>query len=113
MTQEEIEYTKRCIQEDVHRFYIWRKWIRVRNQVLEIDKFECQDCRKNGIYKKATTVHHCQFLRLHPETALDIEYIFNGKRQRNLISLCHECHEARHGYRKRKEEEPLTEERWD
>lgn len=113
MTEREIEFTRRCISEDVHRFYAWQRWIDVREQVLRMDRYECQDCKRKRIYTKATTVHHNQYLKKHPETALDIFYTFQGERKRNLISLCHDCHEARHGYRKREEEKPLTEERWD
>lgn len=111
MTESEIAYVQQCIKTDIHGFYTWSKWLRVRQQVLEIDKHECQDCKSHGRYTKATTVHHQQFVKNHPELALEIWYTFQGKRYRNLVSLCHECHEARHGYR-RKKKELLTEERW-
>ena len=113
ITQEEIIYTKECIRKDVHQFYIWSKWKRVREEVLKMDHYECQDCRAAGQYTKATTVHHCQFLKKHPEHALDIWYEFHEKKYRNLVSLCRECHEKRHGYRKPEEKKPLTEERWE
>lgn len=112
MTDSEISYVKQCIREDVHRFYTWSKWIRVRSHVLEIDKHECQDCKARGVYTKATTVHHNQHVKKHPEQSLEIWYKFRGKRYRNLVSLCHVCHEARHGYRKKESKAPLTEERW-
>jgi predicted HNH restriction endonuclease len=35
----------------------------------------------------------------------------HGKTKRNLISLCHNCHEIEHGYRQQTKE-LLTEERW-
>lgn len=41
-----------------------------------------------------------------------ILYVARTKK-RNLISLCHDCHEEVHGYRKKEEKKPLTEERWD
>lgn len=115
MTSEQLLYVKRCISDnDVHRFYIWKPWLHKRIEVLELDHYECQDCKAKGIYTPATTVHHNQFLRKHPETALDIYYEYKGIRYRNLISLCHECHEKRHGYRsKKKRDGPLTIERWD
>lgn len=113
MTKEQIEYVKNCINTNVHNFYIWSEWQKVRTQVLLMDKFECQDCKKRGRYTKANTVHHHQFLKKYPELALEIFYEFKGKRYRNLISLCHDCHEARHGYRKKEEKKLLTEERWD
>ena len=112
MTDSDNAYVRQCIQEDIHRFYVWSKWLHVRNQVLQEDKHECQDCRAKGIYTKATTVHHNQYVKKHPEQALEIFYTFKGKQYRNLVSLCHECHEVRHGYRKQEKKEPLTVERW-
>jgi 5-methylcytosine-specific restriction endonuclease McrA len=81
--------------------------------VLEEFKNECQHCKARGYYKRANTVHHVQYVRKHPRLALSKTYIFQGKEYRNLIPLCHACHEKAHGYRqKEKEEKPLTEERW-
>lgn len=112
MTEREINYVKRCVRENIHRFYTWTRWKHVRKEVLQLDKGECQLCKQRGIYTKATTVHHVNYVKKHPDKALDIWYTFRGQRKRNLISLCHDCHEAVHGYRKKKRAEPLTEERW-
>lgn len=112
MTKSEIAYVEKCISEDIHCFYTWSLWERIRKQVLEMDKHECQDCKEKGRYTKATTVHHNQYVRKYPELALEIWYTFQGKKYRNLVSLCHNCHEERHGHRKKKEVKPLTEERW-
>lgn len=111
MTESEIAYVQQCIRTDIHGFYTWSKWLRIRQQVLEMDKRECQDCKTHGRYTRATTVHHQQYVKKHPELALEIWYTFQGKSYRNLVSLCHDCHEARHGYRQKKKE-LLTEERW-
>lgn len=115
MTDEQLRYVKQCISDnDVHRFYIWGPWKRIRKEVLKLDHNECQDCKSKGEVKTATTVHHNQYLRKHPELALDIYYEYQGKRYRNLISLCRNCHERRHGYRKEKKSSALlTKERWD
>lgn len=114
MTEQEKEFVKACIKKnDMHAFYVWGPWKRVRRQVLEMDHGECQRCKKNKTYTKATTVHHVNYVKKHPDKALDIFYEWHGEKKRNLISLCHECHEAVHGYRKPKESQPLTEERWD
>ena len=78
-----------------------------------MDHYECQDCRAEGRYTRATTVHHNQFVMHHPELALEVWYEFGGQQYRNLVSLCHDCHERRHGYRQKEAAEPLTEERWD
>lgn len=113
MTDQEIAYVGKCIKEDMHRFYTWYKWEHLRKRVLEMDKYECQDCKATGAYTKATTVHHNQYVKKHPEQALEIWYTFQGKRYRNLVSLCHFHHEMRHKRGKFKEQpEPLTEERW-
>lgn len=112
MTETEIVYVRECIRTDIHKFYTWSKWLRIRQQVLNMDKTECQDCKLHGKYTKATTVHHQQYVKSHPELSLEIWYTFQGKRYRNLVSLCHDCHEARHGYRQKNTKELLTEERW-
>lgn len=112
MTQADIAFVKLCIENDIHDFYNWGKWKRVRQEVLEMDKHECRRCRDRKIYTRASTVHHNNHVKDHPELALEIYYECKGQKKRNLISLCHECHEAVHGYRKRKCERPLTEERW-
>jgi 5-methylcytosine-specific restriction endonuclease McrA len=109
----EIDYVKKCISDnDIHRFYIWKPWLHVRSKVLEMDRYECQDCKAKGKYTKANTVHHCNYVKKHPDLALEIWYTWRGETKRNLISLCHDCHEERHGYRKPEGKKPLTEERW-
>lgn len=113
MTQEQIDYVKKCIREDIHRFYVWGPWKKVRREVLQMDHGECQRCKAKKIYTKATTVHHVNYVKKHPDMALEIWYEWNGVRKRNLVSLCHDCHEAVHGYRKPEKKETLTEERWD
>lgn len=113
MTQQEIEYVQECIKTDIHSFYVWGKWKAVRRKVLQMDHGECQRCKAKKKYTKATTVHHVNYVKRHPELALEIWYEWYGVRKRNLISLCHDCHEAVHGYRKPEDKKPLTEERWD
>lgn len=114
MTQQEIEYARWCVANDIHKFYVWNRWKQVRHQVLKMDHNECQRCKEHHKYTPATTVHHVNYVKKHPEMALDICYEWHGVRKRNLISLCHDCHEAVHGYRKtQNQQELLTEERWD
>lgn len=112
MTNRDIDYVKRCIKEDIHRFYTWNKWKALRQQVLRADKFECQMCKRRGKYTKATTVHHVNYVKKHPELSLEIYYEWHGIKKRNLLSLCHDCHEEVHGYRKKKTKF-IAEERWD
>lgn len=75
-------------------------------------KSECQHCKAKGFYAEATHVHHVQYVKKHPELALSKYYVYNDKEYRNLIPLCHECHEIAHDYRRKKVKRPLTEERW-
>lgn len=100
---------------DVHAFYVSPPWEHKRLDVLELDRYECQRCRAKGRYRRATMVHHVNHLRDRPDLALSIWYTDkDGKKHRQLISLCAECHELEHPERlKRKEHKPpLTPERW-
>ena len=87
MTQQEIEFARWCVANDIHRFYVWGRWKQVRQQVLDMDHNECQRCREQHKYTAATTVHHVNYVKRHPEMALDIWYEWHGVRKRNLISL--------------------------
>ena len=60
MTQEQIDYVKKCIREDIHRFYVWGPWKKVRREVLQMDHGECQRCKAKKIYTKATTDASCE-----------------------------------------------------
>lgn len=119
MTEEQLRHVKDCVRRnDMHAFYDWPPWGKIRRQVLALDKFECQRCKEHGRYERATVAHHQKFVRKYPELALDIWYVdATGKRQRNIISLCNECHEIIHGRGKNafknKKKKPLTVERWD
>lgn len=94
-------------------FYQSKEWRRLRKEVLRADKHECQRCKSLGYYTKANTVHHINYVELHPELKLERYYKdADGNTKRNLISLCHDCHEIIHGYRAKEKPAPLTEERW-
>ena len=107
--------------KEVKQFYNSKQWKTKRIRILQRDNFECQDCvsrLKEAAVKfiqlpvndrrirKASDVHHIKELREYPELGLEDD---------NLISLCVDCHNKRHGrtikkFTKRKK--PLTEERW-
>lgn len=107
------KWISKLIAEDkLHSFYVSPAWRRLRKEVLAEHKGECQDCKAEGFYTKASHVHHNQFVRRHPRLALSRAYIFQGKEYKNLVPLCHDCHEQRHGYRQKEKKEPLTVERW-
>lgn len=99
-------------KNNLHAFYTCSEWLRLREEVLQEYKHECQKCKGRGFYTKATHVHHVQYVRKHPELALSKTYIYNGKQYKNLIPLCHNCHEEEHDHRQKTKKKPLTEERW-
>lgn len=95
------------------RFYKSSAWQRKRQEVLALDRYECQRCKARGKYNKATIVHHVKHLKDRPDLALSI---YDGE-ERQLVSLCKSCHEDEHPeaqmQNKNKFVKPLTDERWD
>lgn len=107
------KWVSKLIAEDrLDKFYNSPQWRKLRKETVEEHKNECQDCKGKGYYAKANTVHHQQYVRRHPRLALSKTYTFKGKEYINLVPLCHDCHEIRHGYRQKEKKEPLTVERW-
>ena len=117
MTTDEIRWATWCAVNDPAQFYNSRRWRNVSARVLRVDHYECQNCRsKYHRYRKATLVHHINHFKVRPDIALDATYRdpATHTERRNLISLCHDCHEEAHGYRMSAEKvEPITAERWD
>ena len=104
---------------DKKKFYNSRKWQRVRLEQLEHDHYECQRCKHAGKYSnvqgikkytKAVLVHHDFRFLQYPQYALD--RFVHG--QRNLYSLCQNCHEIEHESERGliKHAKELNEERW-
>ena len=72
------------------KLYESKEWRRLRKEVLIEDKYECLHCKAKGKYEKANTVHHVNYLKLHPELALEKFYTDDdGNVKRNLVSVCH------------------------
>lgn len=98
-----------------HRFYLWPEWEATRPEVLRLDKYECVYCReRRHRYRAAVIVHHVKHLRDRPDLALSIFDPDTGERQ--LVSVCKQCHEAMHPESFRRSAPaavPITEERWD
>ena len=99
-----------------HEFYLWPEWRGepdgLRAQVLRIDRYECQVCKRRGRYRKAVIVHHVKHLKNRPDLALSI---YDGE-ERQLESVCKTCHEEYHPESQRQKltpKPPVTEERWD
>lgn len=102
-------------QAECKSFYADPKWRRKRKEILKKDKYECQIHKAKGQYVKACIVHHVKHLDEYPELGLEEYYIDDsGKQQRQLISVCRECHETEcHPERLRWNITPqLNEERW-
>jgi 5-methylcytosine-specific restriction endonuclease McrA len=104
--------SKLIVEDMLEEFYNSRYWRKIRREVLEEFKYECQDCKAEGYYTKADTVHHEQFVRNYPRLALSKTYFHQGIEYNNLIPLCHDHHERRHGYRQKQKKKTLTVERW-
>ncbi len=115
MTSAEKSYAAWCAENDPHSFYIWRRWVNVRESVLSMDKHECQRCRNMyHRYREADTVHHVNHFKDRPDLALDVWYTdpVTHKQRRNLVSLCRDCHAEVHE-RTVVHRSQLTQERWD
>lgn len=97
-------------------FYSWTEWLKLRKKVMQIDHHECQICKAKGRYSRGYIVHHVKHLKDRPDLALCITDPDTGERQ--LITVCKQCHEELHPESKRQniESEPkgfVNEERWD
>lgn len=67
--------------------YTAARWKKYREKILRRDGYQCQRCKRYGRMKNATEVHHIKHVDEFPELAFD---------PKNLISLCHACHNAQH-----------------
>lgn len=110
-----IDFIKSLPANKIWKFYKLKEWQALRAEVLREQHNECQVCKSKGIYTPADTVHHIQFVRKHPETALDKTYIYKGKEYINLIGICKSCHNIVHTEKlenRRNSSIPINEERW-
>lgn len=110
-----VDFIKGLDKQDIWKFYKLAEWQKVRAEVLAEQYYECQVCKSKGKYTPADTVHHIQYVRKHPETALDKTYEYKGKTYVNLIAICKACHNHVHTEKlenKRNSAIPLNEERW-
>lgn len=118
MDQDQVkQWVSRLIAEDnLHEFYTSGQWLKIRAEVLEADKCECQRCKRFGKYERANTVHHVKPIKKFPELALSKTYIDeNGQEHRQLISvssICHGMEDDEHIKLRMARSKPLTEERW-
>ena len=104
---------KDMTDKEAKAFYNSKAWKQKRIENLKRDHFECQDCKARAEKEqrmmhltRATEVHHIVEYKERPEIGLDDD---------NLVSLCTNCHNLRHGRRPRLFSEPkrrVTEEKW-
>lgn len=110
------DWIRRLYKEGtIYKFYKSPQWIRLRNQILEDDHYECVDCREKGRYTRAKLVHHENEVRDRPDLAMSKTYVDKeGQEQRNLVSLCMDCHERRHerAFKGQKSKKYINTERW-
>ena len=100
-------------ENKLYRFYKSREWQQLRDRILREHHYECAWCKEKGKISRAETVHHMQWVKQHPELALQEWYTYKGKTYRNLVPLCHDCHDKAHErmqYRPRGRK--VHEERW-
>ena len=84
------------VKEWAKFFYNSQQWHNMRTYIIKRDQGLCQDCLKKGLIVPAEEVHH--IIPLQPENITDPSITLN---EENLVSLCRECHRARHGKEKR------------
>lgn len=77
-------------------FYKSTAWQRCREAAISRDHHLCQDCLKKGFIVPAEEVHH-----IEPLTPENIDRADISLNLDNLVSLCKECHKARHKTQKR------------
>lgn len=109
-------------EKEAKKIYNSSKWKRKREEILQRDCYECQDCKsrlqqayiekknlsgEDAKIRRATEVHHIKEIKMYPEFAFEND---------NLISLCAQCHNIRHErYPKKfatKRKTFISEEKW-
>ena len=109
------ELVKLIEQGDEYLFYVSTEWRSLRERILHMDNHECQLCKQHGRYRRGVLVHHVKHLRDRPDLALSIYDPETGERQ--LITVCKQCHEEQHPEALRpnilNKREQITSERWD
>lgn len=112
--------------EQRNKDYKTKEWKEIRQKVLKLDHYQCTRCKRIfsakdvlGGYTKekrdTPLVHHTFELEKYPEWKYDIWVEINGKKVRNLVTLCFDCHEEIHGRRRKgkAKEVFMNEERFD
>lgn len=87
------------MKEYAENFYKSKQWQTVRETAIRRDRYLCVDCLRRDMITPAEEVHH--IIELTPENINDPSISLNLD---NLVSLCRECHQKRHGAHARRYE---------
>lgn len=71
----------------LYRFYKTKEWRALRDEVMSDHHWECEACRRRGVYRRADTVHHEHEVRKRPWMALT-RYEGEGDARRELWKGC-------------------------
>ncbi len=114
MNRKELKsWIEELIKENkLYKFYKSKLWLNKKETILRKFHRECLWCKKKGKISKAEEVHHVQFVKKHPELALDEFYTYKGQQYKNLVPLCHDCHDKAHERMKYRKREQFNDERW-
>lgn len=85
------------MKEYAEAFYKSTTWQQCRETAIKRDRYLCVDCMKKGFQTPAEEVHHIK--PITPENINDPEITLNLD---NLVSLCRECHKARHNRKEKR-----------
>ncbi|WP_026572490.1 HNH endonuclease [Bacillus sp. UNC438CL73TsuS30] len=101
--------------EQKRKFYKSAAWEHLRQQALERDNWECQQCKREGRVHADSrkvegqrksielNVHHKYEIEFYPKLAMVLD---------NLESLCINCHNKTHGKGFKPKEKKWDDEKW-
>lgn len=78
--------------DEYERIMASNRWRRCRDAYIKRVRGLCEDCLKQGIYTPGAQVHHKQ--RITPDNVNEPSIVYGTD---NLVLLCKECHDKRHG----------------
>lgn len=97
------------------QFYHSKLWRNLKREVLREQHYECQLCLEKGvltILNDGSPVHHEKEVKCNPSLALSKYYYDEyGKKKKQLLALCFECHNKKHN-RFCEKEKFTNEEKW-
>ena len=99
------------LNKEKEKLYKDSTWINLSKKILDRDRYECQECKKEGKltikqHKKKLDIHHIKELETNPELA----YV-----ESNLITVCvhhHNILDNKDFNKNNKKKKFVNEERW-